>query len=165
MHPNGTIDHHFPRFKFKGFRCFLQVVPAWVYRLSCTPESLEYSKLGLPFPRLPVLAQSLLETMSLVDLDDLVDGMLLDYEWGEQNLDLEGLTDTTWAARRLDFHEQCGEWGPVFLKGEGAVKRKLWERAASDEARLKRRGHKALPRDESRFRRKGQRDPRELHGW
>lgn len=40
---------------------------------------------GLPFPRLDVLAQSLIEIMEYVDLADLVDGMNLTEEWGLEN--------------------------------------------------------------------------------
>ncbi|EGP90001.1 uncharacterized protein MYCGRDRAFT_27447, partial [Zymoseptoria tritici IPO323] len=100
MKPNGTIDHRFPRYKFTGARCFFHVVPSWVYRVSCDDDSIEFSRKGLPFPKLQVFAQSLLETMNRVDLQDLIDGMNLTYEWGLENLVLEGTSDTTWAARR-----------------------------------------------------------------
>jgi len=39
-------------------------------------------------------AQSLIDTKNSVDLQDLIDGMNLSEEWGEENLDLEGTTDT-----------------------------------------------------------------------
>lgn len=118
---------------------------------------------GLPFPRLDLLAQSLIEIMEYVDLADLVDGMNLTEEWGLDNLDLEGLTDTEWAQRRFDFHDQSGDWLPVFLRKEGKSKRDIWHRVASPESKTKRLGHKALPKDETRFRYKGQKDPRQLH--
>ncbi|KAI5362150.1 hypothetical protein Slin15195_G058020 [Septoria linicola] len=165
MKPNGTIEHRFPRFKFKGFRCLFHIVPGWLFRLTCSPDTIEFSKLGLPFPRLDVLAQSLLETINRVDLQDLVDGMALSYEWGLENLQLDGLSDTDWAARRLDFHEGSGDWAPVLLRREGASKLATWNRVASAEARAKGRRHKEMPRDETRFRFKGQKDPRELHNW
>jgi hypothetical protein len=45
--------------------------------------------MGLPYPRLEYLAQSLLETQRWVALEDLVDGMNLTEEWGESNLQLD----------------------------------------------------------------------------
>ncbi|KAK8040906.1 hypothetical protein PG994_013913 [Apiospora phragmitis] len=45
--------------------------------------------MGLPYPKPEYLVQSLLETQRLVDLEDLVDGMNLSEEWGEQHLDLD----------------------------------------------------------------------------
>ncbi|SMQ47809.1 unnamed protein product [Zymoseptoria tritici ST99CH_3D7] len=165
MKPNGTIDHRFPRYKFTGARCFFHVVPSWVYRVSCDDDSIEFSRKGLPFPKLQVFAQSLLETMNRVDLQDLIDGMNLTYEWGLENLVLEGTSDTTWAARRCDLHEAYGDYLPAFLRREGAQRMQVWKRVASGDARAKRRGHKALPKDETRFRLKGQKDPRDLHMW
>nr|POF17012.1 hypothetical protein CFP56_57828 [Quercus suber] len=165
MKPSGTIDHHFPRFKFTGYRCFFHVVPALVHRISCESDAIEFSRKGLPFPKLAVYAQSLLETMNLVDLDDLVDGMNLSYAWGVENLDLEGVTDTAWAAQRHLFHDERGEWPPIFLRKVARPKLEIWRQVASEDSKNRRRGHKALPRDETRFRLKGQRDPRELHMW
>lgn len=140
-------------------------MPSSAYHLPCTPESLEKSKRGLPFPKLDVFAQSLLETMNNVDLHDLVDGMNLTLEWGMEHLDLNGLTDTEWATERYAYNKQYGERPSATLLRNGRSKALLWDRAASLDSKSKRRGHKALPRDETRFRLKGQRDPRDLHGW
>jgi hypothetical protein len=52
--------------------------------------------MGLPYPTLPVYAQSLLDGKLGVDLDDLIDGMNLTIECGERNLDLEGTVDAGW---------------------------------------------------------------------
>lgn len=165
MKPSGTIDHHFPRFKFLGFRCFFHIVPGWAHRMPCSPDSIELSRKSLPFPKVEVFAQSLLETMNRVDLVDLIDGMDLTYAWGVEHLDLEGRTDTEWAERRLQFHDQCDEWPPTFLRKDGKPKLDIWHQVASPESKARRRGHKALPRDETRFRWVGQKDPRELHKW
>lgn len=43
-----------------------------------------------------MFAQSLLDTCDLVSLTDLVDGMNLSEKWGENTLDLSGITDVAW---------------------------------------------------------------------
>lgn len=94
--------------------------------------------------------------MGIVNLQDLIDGTDLDFAWGIEHVDLEGLTDTDWPIRRLAFHAECREDPPLFLRSEGTGKRKVWKRVASMEAEAKRRRHKALPRDVTRFRIRGQ---------
>lgn len=55
---------------------------------------------GAPYPNLEVFAQSLLDTQRLVDLTDLVDGMNLTEEWGEQHLDLDKTSDVLYAEKK-----------------------------------------------------------------
>jgi hypothetical protein len=43
----------------------------------------------IPYPKLHVFAQALLERQSVGDLQDLVDGMDLSEEWGEEKLKYE----------------------------------------------------------------------------
>lgn len=56
--------------------------------------------MGIPYPKLEVFAQSLLDTHRIVDLTDLIDGMDLSEEWGEQNLNLDGTNDVEWARKK-----------------------------------------------------------------
>lgn len=56
--------------------------------------------MGIPYPKLDILAQSLLDTQRFVDLEDLIDGMNLSEEWGEANLDLDRSCDVAYAERK-----------------------------------------------------------------
>ncbi|OJJ79705.1 uncharacterized protein ASPGLDRAFT_69849 [Aspergillus glaucus CBS 516.65] len=73
----GLLSHKYSRFKAIGRTGFWLLLPAS----------------GLPHPNLPIYTQSLLDTKTGVDLEDLIDGMKTSEEWEEQNLDLEGYTD------------------------------------------------------------------------
>lgn len=92
----GRLDHHYPRFKFVGLRLFFIILPSKSYHLEVKPENIEFGPMGIPYPTLPAYAQSLLDGGNAVDLEDLVDGMNLTREWGEENLDLDGTVDADW---------------------------------------------------------------------
>jgi len=64
------------------------LVPASEPFVDCEPAKCERSQNGIPYPRLRQFAQSVLDTQRYADLEDLVDGMNLDFTWGEENLDL-----------------------------------------------------------------------------
>lgn len=92
--------HTFPLFKLKGFVAWVQLVPSSDCHFECTPSNFERSHKGLPYARLDIFAQSLLDTYDLVDLVDLVDGMDLSPEWGIENLQLDGTVDVAWAEKK-----------------------------------------------------------------
>jgi hypothetical protein len=94
------LYHTFPLFKLKGFVLWIQLVPSSDAHITCQPASFERSYKGLPYARLDIFAQSLLDTHDLVDLNDLVDGMDLSLEWGNENLELDGTNDVAWAERK-----------------------------------------------------------------
>jgi hypothetical protein len=100
---SGGMVHLFPRFKFKGLRLFFILMSSQACHLPCSFENIEYSHMGLPYPKLPIYAQSLLDIMNFVNLDDLIDGMNLTLEWGIQNLELEGTIDADWARWKADL--------------------------------------------------------------
>ncbi|KAH6838490.1 hypothetical protein B0I37DRAFT_449565 [Chaetomium sp. MPI-CAGE-AT-0009] len=81
---SGSLYHTFPR-----------------YRLNHDGPLFNFY-LHLPYPKLHLFAQSLLERQSVGDLTDLVDGMDLTEEWGEENLKLEdpGEEYAPWVAKR-----------------------------------------------------------------
>lgn len=84
-----SLSHTFPRFRLNhdGPVFGFQLVPSSDWRLDCVPENFEYSAQNeLPYPKLHLFAQALLERQDLCDLQDLVDGMDLTEEWGEENL-------------------------------------------------------------------------------
>ena len=100
-----------------------------------------------------------------MDLEDLIDGMNLTIEWGEENLDLSGTVDY-----------EYGLWRSATLRGcsvkdlpSGQVpgwcrdppkRREEWMRMASTGAKRNRQGFKYNPSYETRFWRRGRDDPR-----
>lgn len=159
--PEG-MEHLFPRFKFVGLRLFFILMSSQACHLPCGPENIEYSHMGLPYPKLPIYAQSLLDTINFVDLEDLIDGMNLTLDWGMENLDLEGTVDADWGRWKADLlhggqasEDQIPNWCANPMK-----RLEAWTERASDEAKKMRQGFKYLPSYESRFRKRGQKDPR-----
>lgn len=79
---------------------WFRLIPSEDCHIDCNPSDIERSKLGLPYPKLEVYAQSLLDTFSGVALCDLVDGMNLSKEWGDDHLDLTGTNDVEWTKKK-----------------------------------------------------------------
>ncbi|KAL9089054.1 MAG: hypothetical protein Q9165_005867 [Trypethelium subeluteriae] len=96
----GSLHHTFPRFKLRGVGFWFLLIPSEDCHFECKSPNLERSKSGLPYPKLDVFAQSLLDMDDRVNLTDLVDGMDLSEEWSLQNLVLDGTTDANWAERK-----------------------------------------------------------------
>lgn len=130
--------------------------------LPCRPENIEYSHMDLPYPKLPIYAQSLLDTMNFVDLEDLIDGMNLTCEWGLENLNLDGTLDGDWGRWKADLlNDGQATEGMVPKWCADPMKRlDMWTERVSDEAKKMRQGFKYLPIYETRFRKRGQKDPR-----
>ncbi|KAL1967539.1 hypothetical protein VTN77DRAFT_3054 [Rasamsonia byssochlamydoides] len=57
-----SLHHTFPRLKLKGVNLRFLILPSWDCHSDCEPSQIERSKSGLPYPKLEVFAQSLLET-------------------------------------------------------------------------------------------------------
>ncbi len=84
-----SLIHTCPLFKLQGVVFSFFIVPAFEPYVDCDPSKCERSPSGIPYPKLDHLAQSLLDTQNYADLEDLIDGMDLDYEWGAANLQLD----------------------------------------------------------------------------
>ena len=118
---------------------------------------------GLPYPKLPVYVQSLMDTKTGVDLEDLIDGMDLSEEWGEQNLDLEGYTDTKWLEGYFGaFREDGRDEMFISIDPTPVSRRQMWQEFVRNKQR--RMGWKYPPEVyATRFRRHGSKDPRIRH--
>jgi hypothetical protein len=151
-----TIDHIYPRFKFVGIRLFFKVIPDQEYHFTCVPSNIEYSPFTLlPFPTASAFAQALLDGYRLGDLEDLIDGLDLDEDWGEQNLDLDSYTDST---RMRTAAERAGV--DDVLLCDRHIKRDIWwghVKAKQRRMGIKHPAHIYA----TRFRKFGSQDPRE----
>lgn len=84
-----TLQHTCPRYTLKGVNFFFFIMPAFEYCMKWGPSELERSQWNSPFPKLELFAQSLLDTQRSLDLVNLINGMDLSEEWGEEHLDLD----------------------------------------------------------------------------
>jgi hypothetical protein len=136
----GGMAHLYPRFKCVGIALFFTLTTSQECHIPCSTQNVERSDTSLPYPKLHIYAQSLLDGKNLVDLEDLVDGMNLSMEWGEQNLQLDGNTDVEWARWRI---ETLGKSGASRLRNPHSSlnpesRRNTWETTVRDENKKKR---------------------------
>lgn len=163
MYRLGGLEFTFPRFKYVGVALFFIIISAQDYHIPCEPTNFELGQTGIPFPKLNIYAQSLLDSGNLVDLDDLIDGMNLTREWGEGNLDLEGTVDVEWIERKIETLHKNGE--RIFMWDNAPKKRRdLWEKHSSVERKKRGQGWKFQDSKETRFWNRGQKDPRKRVG-
>ncbi|KAI0888618.1 uncharacterized protein GGS22DRAFT_61133 [Annulohypoxylon maeteangense] len=85
----GSLKHTYPQFRLKGVNFSFFIIPAFEYFIRCEPSNFEKSEREIPFPKLECFAQSLLDTQRYLDLTNLIDGMDLSEEWGEEHLNLD----------------------------------------------------------------------------
>ena len=153
----------YPRFRFIGLNLFFRIIPCKVYLLDICPDNIEWSQGGLPFPKLVHLAQGLLDTREDVDLEDLVDGMKLSKEWGEEHLDLEGVVSVehaVWRANLLAGGKASPDEIPGYV-ARGLTRKSDWYDLTNPEkVRLRMEPKYPQATYDTRFRRKGSRDPR-----
>jgi hypothetical protein len=154
------LSHLYPRIKFKGLNLFLLLLSAEACHLPCERLNFEYSDNGIPYPKLPIFAQSLLDINNDRDLEDLIDGMNLSPEWGEEFLDLEGYIDQEW--RRWRAARLGNMWSDQYMERYNRnpiQKRHIWIKESNDEAKRRRQGYKYRPDMITRFWRVGRKDP------
>ncbi|KAL2813750.1 hypothetical protein BDW59DRAFT_176662 [Aspergillus cavernicola] len=136
------LNHKYPRFKARGKIGFWQLVPESYSHFDCKPENIEWSLGGIPYPKLHLYVQRAIDTK---------DGMDLSEDWGEENLNLDGTTDTKWLE---DYYQAfCADFR------ERGKDEQIWERSVRNKQR--RLGWKYPPeRYATRYRKHGSTDPR-----
>ena len=162
----ACLLHTFPRFKKRGVKFTFFLVPSSDYRIDLSPENCEKSPLGLPYPKLERLAQSLLEMQHLGDLCDLVDAMDLSEEWGEKYLGL-GRPSEDSREYALQKNEKLKVGAPIIegmtvasFLNENLNARPIWDEFVRNKhKRVAGRG-KDPERWTTQYRRKGSSDPR-----
>lgn len=157
----GTNIHTYPRFTLKGVNFFFYISPAFEHRIDCDPQKCESSKLGVPYPKLEVFVQSLLETQRWLDLQNVVDGMNLTEEWGHDHLEFSGAgLEDYFREKNKRILESIPEGIPdlITMLPHPDLKAQWQKIVRNKEKRI---GFK-LPKDkyETRFRIKGSGDPR-----
>ncbi|KAJ0116950.1 hypothetical protein J7T55_003364 [Diaporthe amygdali] len=86
-----SLRHTRPTFVLKGVDFVFILVPASDYFIDPSPDCCELSNKGIPYPKMPQFARSLLVLQNTSDLCDFIDGMDLDRTWGESNVDFDDL--------------------------------------------------------------------------
>ncbi|KAL4796540.1 hypothetical protein BDV19DRAFT_378057 [Aspergillus venezuelensis] len=161
--PN-EMNHKYPRFKVPGRIIFWQLVPGNYMHFECKPENIEWN-LGMYFS-FNFTHERAIDVKDDVELVDLIDGQNLTPEWGEENLDLEGTTDTEWLEEY--YQSLCAEWRAegkpaefVFLDPAPMPRRKTWDFLVKNENKRRRLGWKyPAERYATRYRKHGSVDPR-----
>ncbi|XHG04018.1 hypothetical protein AWENTII_007302 [Aspergillus wentii] len=154
-----TPYHMYPRSKASGRLDFWLLVPASSYHLTCEPANVEWSLGGLPYPKLPVFVQSCIDSKDGVGLEKLIDAMDLSEEWGEENLELDGDTDTEWLKRRVELLRADGNGRYRFINRAPVSRRKMWKEYVGNKQR--RLGWKRPPEIyATQYRRHGSKDMR-----
>jgi hypothetical protein len=131
-----SLMHTFRRFKCNGILLWFELTPAIDCHIECVIENLERSMSGIPYPKLSVYVQSLLDTHNANDLADMIDGMDLSAEWGEANLELEGTSDVTWVTEkneriRASMPDKEETWWLFEIWGEAFPRREFRETSVS----------------------------------
>lgn len=75
----------------KGVEFVFILVSASDHFVDPSPNCCELSRHGIPYPKIHNFGRSLLVLQNGADLCDFIDGMDLDREWGESNLDFDNL--------------------------------------------------------------------------
>lgn len=86
-----SLRHIRPTFLMKGVYFVFILIPASDYFIDPSPDCCELSMEGIPYPKMHLFARSLLVLQNPANLCDFVDGMNLDKDWGESNLDFDDL--------------------------------------------------------------------------
>ncbi|KAM0426397.1 hypothetical protein ACHAPT_008443 [Fusarium lateritium] len=86
-----SLRHLNPTFQLRGVDYFFLLTPSSRCFINPEPENCDISKKGIPFPKMPQFARSLLVLQNGSNIADFIDGMDLDEAWGEENIDFDDL--------------------------------------------------------------------------
>ncbi|KAI5920848.1 hypothetical protein F4810DRAFT_680708 [Camillea tinctor] len=160
-----TLMHTYPRYTLKGVNFFFFLVPAFEYCMQWGTSDLERSQQNIPYPKLQLFAQSLLDTQRQLDLTNLVDGMDLSEEWGNEHLDLDKPGELEYAKEKNKrLIAACGGRPEISVPQLRVTPRDLrqeWQKIVREKKQrigIKLSSHMYL----TRFRLVGSRDPRLL---
>jgi hypothetical protein len=143
------MDVLYPRFKFVGLKLAFVITSDKAFHFECNPKHIEASGNSIPYPKLEIFAQSLLDIYDGGNLEDLIDGALLSQAWGVKNLELTGCADEDWWCwRHEELAKRRGKAASMTvpnLKFLRTSKRNYWLRISSKDAKRRRLGVKYPP--------------------
>ncbi|PQK17432.1 hypothetical protein BB8028_0007g06270 [Beauveria bassiana] len=120
--PGSRIDTYSVFGTRKSHHEFL-IMPDYDVHLDCRSLDIVHSLRGVPYPSLKAFAQSCLDRRNQLELCDLIDGSNVSEEWGEENLDLNGVHDVDWVRTMQAKKGSCRRWWPTRPK----EKRAIWQ--------------------------------------
>lgn len=129
-HQVGSLQHIYPRFKRAGINFRFVLVPEWDVHFKCHPANFQLSSNGLPYPKLDILMQSLLDTQDKLSLVDLIDGTDVSEQWGVDHLNLDGATDLEWAKKKNKMIVEANGGNAYTALGvptQHILRKPLWE--------------------------------------
>lgn len=125
-----SLRHLNPTFQLKGVGYFFLLTPSSRCFINPETENCDVSKKGIPYPKMPQFAQSLLVLQNGSNIADFVDGMDLDEEWAEENIDFDDLQAKGLEFSRMQNAElQAAELGELNLR---TSYRELWNAIVSE---------------------------------
>lgn len=127
----ASLAHTYPRFCGNGQSFQFVLVPSEDAHLHCDSSNIWRSQNGLPYPALPDLVQSFVDTDDEVALCDVIDGANLTEEWGNTHLNLDGTNDLAWAKRMNERAYSSWEGDPAAMLSlfptATVNRREMWE--------------------------------------
>ncbi|KAH7140923.1 hypothetical protein EDB81DRAFT_799183 [Dactylonectria macrodidyma] len=86
-----SLRHLNPTFQLRGVGYFFILTPSSRCFIDPEAENCDLSKKGIPYPKMPQFARSLLVLQNGSNIADFIDGMDLDEKWGKENIDFDDL--------------------------------------------------------------------------
>ncbi|KAK7422970.1 hypothetical protein QQX98_001260 [Neonectria punicea] len=86
-----SLRHLHPTFRLRGVNYYFVLVPSSCCFIDPEMENCDLSKTGIPYPKMPQFARSLLVLQNGSNIADFIDAMNLDEKWGEENIDFDDL--------------------------------------------------------------------------
>jgi hypothetical protein len=123
LFPLGLFYHHLG---LTDDTCRVVLVPADDFHFELSPLTIEHRPDGIPQPSFAWFVQSLLDMGDVKTLQEMVDGMNLTFEWGDQNLDLSGMIDLTWRKQmNVKIRDASGRQSEHFPE-EPILRERIW---------------------------------------
>ncbi|KAM3559439.1 hypothetical protein ARSEF4850_004144, partial [Beauveria asiatica] len=121
--PGSRMDTY-SRFGTRESNRNFLVIPDYDVHLDCRASlDIVHSLRGLPYPSLKAFAQSSLDRRNQLEMCDLIDGTNISEEWGEENLELNGVHDIDWVRTMQAKEGSSRRWWPTRPK----EKREVWQ--------------------------------------
>lgn len=125
-----SLRHLNPTFQLKDVGYFFLLAPSSRCFINPETENCDISKKGIPYPKMPQFARSLLVLQNGSNIADFIDGMDLDEKWAEENIDFDDLQ-----VKEVEFSKMQNAELQAARLGELNVRinyRELWNAIVSE---------------------------------